>query len=408
MNPLNSFPNVITALIKANVSFKRLKEFLSLDNINWLTYYSFSHSNNESESNETLLMDINNADFKWKKDDSSVLNELNLELKQGQLIGIIGKVGCGKSSLLHAIMAEITKTFGSIQINAEVCSKGFAYVGQDAWIKADTIRENILFGAKFNPEFYHKVIEACALIPDMESFPNGDETFVGDNGVTLSGGQKTRLALARACYAADKQVYLFDGPFNSIDPNVAKKIYELCICDLLKNKTRILCTHHAEYLMNADLVLVVDHGKVIESGPGEQVIPRFASLKRAYKSSSQSLCNLKSFRQDSCLNFTELGSLNEMTESHYSRNYHNNDHTSQHSQDSQQKANKPDLYHEGEHGVIDFKVYKYYCFSIGMCLTFFTILMLTLTQGKHLDAIYVKIRFKIYKKKLFSIKQVEI
>ena len=365
INTLNLFPNMINALIQANVSFKRLKEFLSLDNINWLTYYSFAHSNNESESNETLLMDINNADFKWKKDDSSVLNELNLKVKQGQLIGIIGKVGCGKSSLLHAIMAEITKTFGSIKINAEVCSNGFAYVGQDGWIKADTIRENILFGAKFNPEFYNKVIEACALIPDLESFPNGDETFVGNNGVTLSGGQKTRLALARACYAADKQVYLFDGLFNSIDSNVAKKIYELCICDLLKNKTRILCTHHAEYLMNADLVLVVDHGKVIESGPGEQVIPRFATL------------NLKDFRQDSVHNFNEFNSLNKLNEL---RHYHSYDQN----QNDPQKTNKPDLYHSGEHGVIELKVYKYYCFSIGICLTVLTFVMLILTQGKDL------------------------
>ncbi len=384
INTLNLFPNMINALIQANVSFKRLKEFLSLENINWLTYYSFSHSNSCLEIQDKLLLDINNADFKWKKDDSSVLNELNLEVKKGQLIGIIGKVGCGKTSLLHAIMSELTKTFGSIKINAEVCSKGFAYVGQDGWIKADTIRENILFGAKFNPDFYHKVIEACALIPDLEGFPNGDETFVGDNGVTLSGGQKTRLALARACYASDKQVYLFDGPFNSIDPNVAKKIYELCICDLLKDKTRILCTHHAEYLMNADLVLVVDKGKVIESGPGELVIPRFASLKKAYKSSSQNLCNLKSFRQDSFLNFSELNSLNEQTEFNYSRNHNISDHNIEQSHDINQKIPKPDLYHEGEHGEINFKVYKYYCFSIGICLTSLTVLMLTLTQGNYL------------------------
>jgi ATP-binding cassette subfamily C (CFTR/MRP) protein 10 len=353
---------VISALIKANVSFKRLKEFLSLENINWLTYYSFSHSNSCLETQDTLLLDINNADFKWKKDDSSVLNELNLEVKKGQLIGIIGKVGCGKTSLLHAIMSELTKTFGSIKINAEVCSKGFAYVGQDGWIKADTIRENILFGAKFNPDFYHKVIEACALIPDLEGFPNGDETFVGDNGVTLSGGQKTRLALARACYASDKQVYLFDGPFNSIDPNVAKKIYELCICDLLKDKTRILCTHHAEYLMNADLVLVVDKGKVIESGPGELVIPRFATL------------NFNDLCQDSCLNITELNTLNESNEL---KNHHSFDHN----QNNLHKIIKPDLYQEFEHGEIDIKVYKYYCFSIGICLTCVTFLMLFLTQG---------------------------
>ena len=380
INTLNSFPNVINGLIQANVSFKRLKEFLSLENLNWLSYYGFSHLKiqHEQDPSKAILMEINNADFKWKQEDTSVLNELNLEVKPGKLIGIIGKVGCGKTSLLHAIMAEITKTFGYVQINAEVCATGFAYVSQEPWIKADTIRENILFGAKFNPELYQKVIESCALLPDLiDGLPHGDETFVGDNGVMLSGGQKTRIALARACYAADKQIYLFDGPFTSIDPNVAKKIYEMCICDLLQNKTRVLCTHHAEYLMNADLVLVVDQGKVIESGPGEQVIPRFAPLKKAYKCSSQSLCNLKSFRQDSCVNFSELTSAHQLNECSYLRDHSNRLHYSQHVQ----KVIKNDLYTDGEHGLIDLKVYKYYCFSIGMFLSVVTLLLLTLTQG---------------------------
>ena len=95
--------------------------------------------------------------------------------------------------------------------------------------------------------------------------------------------KRTRLALTRACYASDKEILIFDGPFTAIDPHVAKKIYQAAICNFLSNKTRIICTHHAEYLINADIVLVIENGNIIKSGPGSEIIPRFARLKRAYK-----------------------------------------------------------------------------------------------------------------------------
>ena len=195
--PLNAFPWVINGLVQSWVSLKRLQNFLSLKNLDWLSFYKFD----ELESNEWLL-EIRNGAFKWKthdadqsvsnpihtevdqttpgiSNDEPVLNEINLKVKKGQLVAIIGKIGSGKSSLLNAIMAEIDKTQGKVRINPLMCSNGFAYFGQENWVQTNSIRENILFGSEMDREFYDQVLNACALKTDLELFPKGDETPVG-------------------------------------------------------------------------------------------------------------------------------------------------------------------------------------------------------------------------------------
>ena len=101
-----------------------------------------------------------------------------LKIKKGHLIGVIGKVGAGKTTLLHAVMAELEKLNGKIRIDSEMCTRGFAYVGQECWIKAGTIKENILFGAELDANYYKRVIQSCALATDLNILPKGDETFV--------------------------------------------------------------------------------------------------------------------------------------------------------------------------------------------------------------------------------------
>ena len=221
IGPLNAFPWVINGLVQAWVSIGRVQNFLNLRNSNWLSYYTFDENNSSSSSNfkslnrNEVLLDIRNADFSWKKKASPELIEtmsernnfiqnetnniqfnlknINLKINKGELIGIIGKVGSGKTSILHSILAEIDIQDGRVRLSAENCSKGFAYVSQENWIRAGTIRENILFGADYDSNHYNRVLEACALQQDLSLFPKGDETPVGENGVCLSGGQKARL-----------------------------------------------------------------------------------------------------------------------------------------------------------------------------------------------------------------------
>jgi len=123
------------------------------------------------------------------------LDRLNLAISRDELIAVVGGVGCGKTSLLAAIAGEMRLTSGQVQQGSNI-----AYCSQYAWIQNATVRDNITFGKPFNKDWYRRVVDACALQPDFKSFTAGDQTEVGERGITLSGGQKQRISIARAIY----------------------------------------------------------------------------------------------------------------------------------------------------------------------------------------------------------------
>ncbi|XP_021924384.1 multidrug resistance-associated protein 7 isoform X3 [Zootermopsis nevadensis] len=184
-------------------------------------------------------------------------------LLEGQFIGVMGAVGTGKSSLLSALLAELNKESGIIALSD--LDKGFGFVTQQPWLQRGTIRENILFGKSFEHNKYKSIIEACCLVDDFNMLPDGDITSIGDGGVTLSGGQKARVALARAVYQ-DKNIYFLDDIMSAVDVNVARHIFHKCINGLLRTKTRFLCTHHIQYLLCADHILVMENGRITQQG----------------------------------------------------------------------------------------------------------------------------------------------
>uniref|UniRef100_A0A4W5PMC5 ATP-binding cassette, sub-family C (CFTR/MRP), member 10 n=1 Tax=Hucho hucho TaxID=62062 RepID=A0A4W5PMC5_9TELE len=142
---------------------------------------------------------------------------------------------------------------------------GFGLAAQEPWIQHATVRDNILFGKDYNSSLYQAVVEACALTDDINILPNGDRTEVGENGVNLSGGQKARLALARAVYM-EKDIFLLDDPLAAVDTDVAHHLMERCIMGILRSKTRILCTHRIEFVDKADVVILMDNGTIIKTG----------------------------------------------------------------------------------------------------------------------------------------------
>ncbi|XP_057315929.1 ATP-binding cassette sub-family C member 10-like isoform X2 [Hydractinia symbiolongicarpus] len=303
--PLNAFPWVLNGLMEAWVSLKRVEKYLCLREINLDEYYVKV----TPDDSDNAVFEMDKAVFCWKetdlleispiqlpqgdfdneeelygvkKDENVVVGEhtynivkpfslrnITMLVEKGQFVGISGKVGCGKSSLFAAITAEMEKESGHIYLGDEF--QGFAYVTQEPWIQHMTFRDNILFGHSFDPEFYNAVLHACALMEDLELLPAGDLTEIGENGVTLSGGQKARVALARAVYQ-DKDIYLLDDPIAAVDSDVAAHIFNHCIMGLLKNKTRFLCTHHTKYLWRADTVIVLDNGEITAHGPPEQTL----------------------------------------------------------------------------------------------------------------------------------------
>uniref|UniRef100_A0A8D3D949 ABC-type glutathione-S-conjugate transporter n=1 Tax=Scophthalmus maximus TaxID=52904 RepID=A0A8D3D949_SCOMX len=180
----------------------------------------------------------------------------------GRLVAVVGAVGSGKSSLMSALLGEMHRTKGFINIQGSL-----AFVPQQAWIQNATLRDNILFGSPHEDKKLQEVIEACALIPDLELLPGGDLTEIGEKGVNLSGGQKQRISLARAAYN-QADIYLLDDPLSAVDSHVGKHLFDKVIGPkgLLKDKTRILVTHGLSFLPYADEIVVLLDGEVSEVG----------------------------------------------------------------------------------------------------------------------------------------------
>ncbi|KAG7506621.1 canalicular multispecific organic anion transporter 2 isoform X1 [Solea senegalensis] len=272
--PLNMLPQVISSLVQTSVSLKRIQNFLNHDE---LDPDSVDRKNTAADFSVTVV----NGKFTWAKDDSPVLHNINLMVPQGSLLAVVGQVGCGKSSLISALLGEMEKVEGDVSIRGSV-----AYVPQQAWIQNATLRDNILFGKPYNEQKYRCVLEACALTPDLEVLPGGDMTEIGEKGINLSGGQRQRVSLARALYS-DTDVYLLDDPLSAVDAHVAKHIFDNLIGPegALKGKTRILVTHGISFLPQVDNIMVMVDGYVSEMGSYQQLLKQngdFAEFLRNY------------------------------------------------------------------------------------------------------------------------------
>ncbi|KAG5177321.1 P-loop containing nucleoside triphosphate hydrolase protein [Tribonema minus] len=184
----------------------------------------------------------------------------------GELVAVVGQVGSGKSSLVAAVLGEMTRVRGRVTVDGSV-----AYVAQTAWIVNATLRENVLMGLPFDAARYDRVVEVCALQQDFAMLPAGDRTEIGEKGINLSGGQKQRVSLARAAYA-DADVYVFDDPLSAVDAHVARHIFERCIKGELRGKTRLLCANQLQFLADCDRVMVVRGGGIAEAGPYAELV----------------------------------------------------------------------------------------------------------------------------------------
>uniref|UniRef100_A0A8C3CG56 ATP-binding cassette sub-family C member 10 n=1 Tax=Cairina moschata TaxID=8855 RepID=A0A8C3CG56_CAIMO len=281
--PLNSFPWVLNGTLEAKVSLDRIQRFLELEDQDLEAYYALG-----SPSGTASAIEMRGADFSWapvKEESSSQplptgtlqLHIENLSVRKGMLLGVVGKVGSGKSSLLAAITGELVKQGGRVY----VCDleQGFGLATQEPWIQFATVRENILFGRDYDARLYEEVLEACALSEDLNVLPSGDQTEVGENGVTLSGGQKARIALARAVYQ-EKELYLLDDPLAAVDADVANHLMRKCILGVLRHKTRILCTHRTEFLEKADALVLMDNGRIVKTGPPADILPLVEAIPK--------------------------------------------------------------------------------------------------------------------------------
>ncbi|KAG2463188.1 MRP5 protein, partial [Polypterus senegalus] len=194
------------------------------------------------------------------------LHNIDLAVEEGKLIGICGTVGSGKTSLISAILGQMTLLDGSIAVRGD-----FAYVAQQAWILNTTLRDNILFGKEYEEERYNAVLSACCLRPDLAILPNGDLTEIGERGANLSGGQRQRISLARALYS-NRSIYILDDPLSALDAHVGNHIFNNAIKKQLKHKTILFVTHQLQYLVDCDEVIFMKEGSITEKGSHEDLM----------------------------------------------------------------------------------------------------------------------------------------
>ncbi|KAH9476699.1 ABC transporter 7 [Psilocybe cubensis] len=302
--PLNVIPTWIVQILQTGVALNRISVYLDEEEV------TDQVSSLKKDYSEPLLpgaddegLGLENASFKWNEvtdavdkdkgksdgkttlptttadltaDDASTtvddnasersvtgpqdrvfeLRDISVVFPQGELTVVTGPTASGKTALLLAVLGELTLTNGRIIMSKEpsrVDENGLmhciSYAAQSPWLRHQSIKDNILFGYPYDEARYNMVIDSCALRPDLKMLEDGDATEIGARGVSLSGGQKARVALARAVYARTKYV-LLDDPLSAVDSHTSRFLYEkLLRGPLLANRTVVLVTHHVELVL---------------------------------------------------------------------------------------------------------------------------------------------------------------
>ena len=212
------------------------------------------------------------------------LKDVNIDIKKGELVAVVGPVGSGKSNLLSAVLGDMHKRLdaGRVAVSGEV-----AYVPQTAWIPNDSLRNVVLFGKPYDEARYRRALRVCSLEKDLQMLDAGDLTEIGEKGTNLSGGQKQRLSIARAVYE-DADIYLLDDPLSALDAEVGSKLFNECIKEALHGKTRVLVTHQLSVLPYVDRVVVMQQNEegecaIVAQGSLDELLRQGYDLSKLVK-----------------------------------------------------------------------------------------------------------------------------
>ncbi|XP_052411047.1 ATP-binding cassette sub-family C member 9-like isoform X4 [Carassius gibelio] len=300
VTPLFLLSTVVRFAVKALVSVQKLSEFLQSDEIgddSWRNgempmspevCKKYKYQENTKAINrkgryrmdnyeqpmrrqlrptetEDVAVEVNDGFFTWGSN-LSTLSDINIRIPTGQLTMIVGQVGCGKSSLLLAMLGEMQTISGKVYWSNKN-RYSVAYAAQKSWLLNATVEENITFGSPFNKQRYKEVIDACSLQPDIDLLPFGDQTEIGERGINLSGGQRQRICVARALYQNTNIVFL-DDPFSALDIHLSDHLMQEGILKFLQDdkRTVVLVTHKLQYLIHADWIIAMKDGSVLREG----------------------------------------------------------------------------------------------------------------------------------------------
>lgn len=261
----------VTSLIqRAAASQKRINEFLNTKS---------EITNGSLRRSLSGDIELRNVSFTYPDTGIKALDNINLTVKAGQTVAIIGKTGSGKSTLANLLMRMYDADQGDIRydgINIKEYDyrnlrKQIGFVPQQVFLFSDTITNNIAFGLdKFTTEQIEQAAKEAAVYDNIKAFEHGFETHIGERGITLSGGQKQRVSIARAL-VKNPEILIFDDCLSAVDTKTEEEIL-LNLSRIMQNKTSIFIAHRISTIKNADHIIVLDNGKIIEEGNHETLL----------------------------------------------------------------------------------------------------------------------------------------
>ncbi|KAK8803750.1 hypothetical protein WA158_001444 [Blastocystis sp. Blastoise] len=276
--PFMMLPMCLMMFIQFNVSLKRINHFLSLDEVDdSLVYRNLTSADSieytDENGNKKQIHDfdakedailVEDGSFAWG-DGDNVLKDINLKVKKGSLVAVVGRVGSGKTSFVSALIGEMTKNSGCCIVNGSI-----SFASQQAWMVNDTVRGNILFGKEFDEKRYKRALHVCCMEDDLKVLKGGEMCEIGERGINLSGGQKARIGLARCVYS-DTDIVIMDDPIAAVDAHVGKYLFNKCIKTELNGKTRILVTNALQYLPKCDYIVLLGDNCIEAQGTWEEL-----------------------------------------------------------------------------------------------------------------------------------------
>ncbi|GAA5991157.1 hypothetical protein JCM10908_006564 [Rhodotorula pacifica] len=255
--PLDQIPGFGIRILQLGVSISRMESFFEEEEVS-------SHAEaQERRRHDRLRLENATLRYAGAPEGKIAIENASVEFPEGRLTVISGPTGSGKTSLLLGLLGELEVIRGTVELPASV-----SYAAQHPWLESLSVKDNITFGYDFDQKRYDQVLEACALERDLELLPDGEATFVGERGISLSGGQKARLALARAIYAPTSFV-LLDDIFSAVDAHTARHLLEKAFRGpLLRGRTCVLVTHHVDLVLPAaSYHIQLEKGRIAKQGP---------------------------------------------------------------------------------------------------------------------------------------------
>ncbi len=273
--PMISFGWVANMIQQADASMKRLLKI-------WNEPIEISDENVDDRiTSITGDIEFRNVSFRYAENLPWVLKDLNLSIKHGETVAFIGNTGVGKTSLINLIPRLYDVTEGSVFVDGKdvrkiplgVLRTGIGLVPQENFLFSDTLANNLMYGLNDgNEELIQKVSGIARLSKDVDAFPLGYETILGERGITLSGGQKQRSTLARAL-AIDPKILILDDSFSAVDTNTEEEILRQ-LKEFMKDRTSIIISHRISTVKDSDKIFVLDEGKVVEQGTHEELVAK--------------------------------------------------------------------------------------------------------------------------------------